>query len=87
MMKNINLIFDAFFQNIVEKSLKIHSYSGSGGFYYPFNINFLNSNGYIQLDVGENLLKNQSLLCILSFILVVTFLLTYYLPSSLCFSS
>ena len=46
---------------------------------------FLNSNGYIQLDVGENLLKNpiSALYTPFSFILVYeAFLLIYYLPSS-----
>jgi hypothetical protein len=46
---------------------------------------FLNTNGYIQLDVGENLLKNpiSALYTPFSFILIYeAFLLIYYLPSS-----
>ena len=86
MMKNINLIFDTIFSKYSRgKFEKFILILAAVGFITHLMLIFLNSNGYIQLDVGENLLKNpiSALYTPFSFILVYeAFLLIYYLPSS-----
>ena len=86
MMKNINLIFDTIFSKYSRgKFEKFILILAAVGFITHLILIFLNSNGYIQLDVGENLLKNpiSALYTPFSFILVYeAFLLIYYLPSS-----
>ena len=86
MMKNINLIFDTIFSKYSRgKFEKFILILAALGFITHLMLIFLNSNGYIQLDVGENLLKNpiSALYTPFSFILVYeAFLLIYYLPSS-----
>lgn len=85
-MKNINLIFDTIFSKYSRgKFEKFILILAAVGFITHLMLIFLNSNGYIQLDVGENLLKNpiSALYTPFSFILVYeAFLLIYYLPSS-----
>ena len=85
-MKNINLIFDTIFSKYSRgKFEKFILILAAVGFITHLILIFLNSNGYIQLDVGENLLKNpiSALYTPFSFILVYeAFLLIYYLPSS-----
>ena len=86
MMKNINLIFDTIFSKYSRgKFEKFILILAAVGFITHLMLIFLNSNGYIQLDVGDNLLKNpiSALYTPFSFILVYeAFLLIYYLPSS-----
>ena len=86
MMKNVNLIFDTIFSKYSRgKFEKFILVLAAVGFITHLILIFLNSNGYIQLDVGENLLKNpiSALYTPFSFILVYeAFLLIYYLPSS-----
>ena len=86
MMKNVNLIFDTIFSKYSRgKFEKFILILAAVGFITHLILIFLNSNGYIQLDVGENLLKNpiSALYTPFSFILVYeAFLLIYYLPSS-----
>ena len=86
MMKNINLIFDTIFSKYSRgKFEKFILILAAIGFITHLMLIFLNSNGYIQLDVGDNLLKNpiSALYTPFSFILVYeAFLLIYYLPSS-----
>tara|TARA_B100002019_G_scaffold199355_1_gene172737 strand:- start:1398 stop:2267 length:870 start_codon:yes stop_codon:yes gene_type:complete len=86
MMKNINLIFDTIFSKYSRgKFEKFILILAALGFITHLMLIFLNSNGYIQLDVGDNLLKNpiSALYTPFSFILVYeAFLLIYYLPSS-----
>ena len=86
MMKNINLIFDTIFSKYSRgKFEKFILILAAVGFITHLILIFLNSNGYIQLDVGKNLLKNpiSALYTPFSFILVYeAFLLIYYLPSS-----
>ena len=86
MMKNINLIFDTIFSKYSRgKFEKFILILAAVGFITHLMLIFLNSNGYIQLDVGKNLLKNpiSALYTPFSFILVYeAFLLIYYLPSS-----
>ena len=85
-MKNINLIFDTIFSKYSRgKFEKFILILAAVGFITHLILIFLNSNGYIQLDVGKNLLKNpiSALYTPFSFILVYeAFLLIYYLPSS-----
>lgn len=85
-MKNINLIFDTIFSKYSRgKFEKFILILAALGFITHLMLIFLNSNGYIQLDVGDNLLKNpiSALYTPFSFILVYeAFLLIYYLPSS-----
>lgn len=85
-MKNINLIFDTIFSKYSRgKFEKFILILAAVGFITHLMLIFLNSNGYIQLDVGKNLLKNpiSALYTPFSFILVYeAFLLIYYLPSS-----
>ena len=85
-MKNVNLIFDTIFSKYSRgKFEKFILILAAVGFITHLILIFLNSNGYIQLDVGENLLKNpiSALYTPFSFILVYeAFLLIYYLPSS-----
>lgn len=85
-MKNINLIFDTIFSKYSRgKFEKFILILAAVGFITHLMLIFLNSNGYIQLDVGDNLLKNpiSALYTPFSFILVYeAFLLIYYLPSS-----
>jgi len=85
-MKNVNLIFDTIFSKYSRgKFEKFILVLAAVGFITHLILIFLNSNGYIQLDVGENLLKNpiSALYTPFSFILVYeAFLLIYYLPSS-----
>ena len=86
MMKYVNLIFDTIFSKYSRgKFEKFILILAAVGFITHLILIFLNSNGYIQLDVGENLLKNpiSALYTPFSFILVYeAFLLIYYLPSS-----
>ena len=86
MMKNVNLIFDTIFSKYSRgKFEKFILVLAAVGFITHLVLIFLNSNGYIQMDVGENLLKNpiSALYTPFSFILVYeAFLLIYYLPSS-----
>tara|TARA_B100000674_G_scaffold452540_1_gene424137 strand:- start:50 stop:919 length:870 start_codon:yes stop_codon:yes gene_type:complete len=86
MMKNVNLIFDTIFSKYSRgKFEKFILILAAMGFITHLMLIFLNSNGYIQVDVGENLLKNpiSALYTPFSFILVYeAFLLIYYLPSS-----
>ncbi len=85
-MKNVNLIFDTIFSKYSRgKFEKFILILAAMGFITHLMLIFLNSNGYIQVDVGENLLKNpiSALYTPFSFILVYeAFLLIYYLPSS-----
>ncbi len=85
-MKNVNLIFDTIFSKYSRgKFEKFILVLAAVGFITHLVLIFLNSNGYIQMDVGENLLKNpiSALYTPFSFILVYeAFLLIYYLPSS-----
>ena len=86
MMKNINLIFDTIFSKYSRgKFEKFILILAAMGFITHLMLIFLNSNGYIQVDIGGNLLKNpiSALYTPFSFILVYeAFLLIYYLPSS-----
>jgi len=86
MIKNVNLIFDTIFSKYSRgKFEKFILVLAAVGFITHLVLIFLNSNGYIQMDVGENLLKNpiSALYTPFSFILVYeAFLLIYYLPSS-----
>jgi hypothetical protein len=86
MMKNVNLIFDTIFSKYSRgKFEKFILILAAIGFITHLMLIFLNTNGYIQLDVGENLLKNpiSALYTPFSFILIYeAFLLIYYLPSS-----
>tara|TARA_Y100000768_G_scaffold116538_1_gene86074 strand:- start:1865 stop:2734 length:870 start_codon:yes stop_codon:yes gene_type:complete len=86
MMKNVNLIFDTIFSKYSRgKFEKFILILAAMGFITHLMLIFLNSNGYIQVDVGGNLLKNpiSALYTPFSFILVYeAFLLIYYLPSS-----
>ncbi len=86
MMKNVNLIFDTIFSKYSRgKFEKFILILAAIGFITHLMLIFLNNNGYIQLDVGENLLKNpiSALYTPFSFILIYeAFLLIYYLPSS-----
>mgnify|MGYP001429617276 FL=1 len=86
MMKNVNLIFDTIFSKYSRgKFEKFILILAAMGFITHLMLIFLNSNGYIQLDIGGNLLKNpiSALYTPFSFILVYeAFLLIYYLPSS-----
>tara|TARA_B100001057_G_scaffold248965_2_gene249219 strand:+ start:51508 stop:52377 length:870 start_codon:yes stop_codon:yes gene_type:complete len=86
MMKNVNLIFDTIFSKYSRGNFeKFILVLAAVGFITHLVLIFLNSNGYIQMDVGENLLKNpiSALYTPFSFILVYeAFLLIYYLPSS-----
>ena len=86
MMKNVNLIFDTIFSKYSRgKFEKFILILAAIGFITHLMLIFLNINGYIQLDVGENLLKNpiSALYTPFSFILIYeAFLLIYYLPSS-----
>jgi len=86
MMKNVNLIFDTIFSKHSRgKFEKFILILAAMGFITHLMLIFLNSNGYIQLDIGGNLLKNpiSALYTPFSFILVYeAFLLIYYLPSS-----
>tara|TARA_B100000902_G_scaffold131027_1_gene129872 strand:+ start:5443 stop:6309 length:867 start_codon:yes stop_codon:yes gene_type:complete len=85
-MKNVNLIFDTIFSKYSRgKFEKFILILAAIGFITHLMLIFLNNNGYIQLDVGENLLKNpiSALYTPFSFILIYeAFLLIYYLPSS-----
>ncbi len=85
-MKNVNLIFDTIFSKYSRgKFEKFILILAAMGFITHLMLIFLNSNGYIQVDVGGNLLKNpiSALYTPFSFILVYeAFLLIYYLPSS-----
>jgi len=85
-MKNVNLIFDTIFSKYSRgKFEKFILILAAIGFITHLMLIFLNINGYIQLDVGENLLKNpiSALYTPFSFILIYeAFLLIYYLPSS-----
>jgi len=85
-MKNVNLIFDTIFSKYSRgKFEKFILILAAMGFITHLMLIFLNSNGYIQLDIGGNLLKNpiSALYTPFSFILVYeAFLLIYYLPSS-----
>ena len=85
-MKYVNLIFDTIFSKYSRgKFEKFILILAAMGFITHLMLIFLNSNGYIQLDVGGNLLKNpiSALYTPFSFILVYeAFLLIYYLPSS-----
>lgn len=86
MMNNVNLIFDTIFSKYSRgKFEKFILILAAIGFITHLMLIFLNTNGYIQLDVGENLLKNpiSALYTPFSFILIYeAFLLIYYLPSS-----
>ncbi len=86
MMINVNLIFDTIFSKYSRgKFEKFILILAAIGFITHLMLIFLNINGYIQLDVGENLLKNpiSALYTPFSFILIYeAFLLIYYLPSS-----
>ncbi len=86
MMKYVNLIFDTIFSKYSRgKFEKFILILAAMGFITHLMLIFLNSNGYIQLDIGGNLLKNpiSALYTPFSFILVYeAFLLIYYLPSS-----
>ena len=86
MMKNVNLIFDTIFSKYSRgKFEKFILILAAMGFITHLMLIFLNSNGYIQVDIGGNLLKNpiSALYTPFSFILVYeAFLLIYYLPSS-----
>ena len=86
MMKNVNLIFDTIFSKYSRgKFEKFILILAAIGFVTHLILIFLNSYGYIQPDVGVNLLKNpiSALYTPFSFILVYeAFLLIYYLPSS-----
>ena len=86
MMKNVNLIFDTIFSKYSRgKFEKFILILAAMGFITHLMLIFLNSNGFIQLDIGGNLLKNpiSALYTPFSFILVYeAFLLIYYLPSS-----
>ena len=85
-MKNVNLIFDTIFSKYSRgKFEKFILILAAMGFITHLMLIFLNSNGYIQVDIGGNLLKNpiSALYTPFSFILVYeAFLLIYYLPSS-----
>tara|TARA_B100000925_G_scaffold159863_1_gene120003 strand:+ start:336 stop:1202 length:867 start_codon:yes stop_codon:yes gene_type:complete len=85
-MKYVNLIFDTIFSKYSRgKFEKFILILAAMGFITHLMLIFLNSNGYIQLDIGGNLLKNpiSALYTPFSFILVYeAFLLIYYLPSS-----
>ena len=85
-MKNVNLIFDTIFSKYSRgKFEKFILILAAMGFITHLMLIFLNSNGFIQLDIGGNLLKNpiSALYTPFSFILVYeAFLLIYYLPSS-----
>jgi len=85
-MKNVNLIFDTIFSKYSRgKFEKFILILAAIGFVTHLILIFLNSYGYIQPDVGVNLLKNpiSALYTPFSFILVYeAFLLIYYLPSS-----
>jgi len=86
MMKYVNLIFDTIFSKYSRgKFEKFILILAAMGFITHLMLIFLNSNGFIQLDIGGNLLKNpiSALYTPFSFILVYeAFLLIYYLPSS-----
>ena len=86
MMKNINLIFDTIFSKYSRgKFEKFILILAAVGFITHLMLIFLNSNGYIQLDVGDNLLQKSNLCLIYSFSFILVyeaFLLIYYLPSS-----
>jgi len=85
-MKYVNLIFDTIFSKYSRgKFEKFILILAAMGFITHLMLILLNSNGYIQLDIGGNLLKNpiSALYTPFSFILVYeAFLLIYYLPSS-----
>jgi hypothetical protein len=85
-MKYVNLIFDTIFSKYSRgKFEKFILILAAMCFITHLMLIFLNSNGYIQLDIGGNLLKNpiSALYTPFSFILVYeAFLLIYYLPSS-----
>tara|TARA_B100000927_G_scaffold161276_1_gene129967 strand:+ start:698 stop:1564 length:867 start_codon:yes stop_codon:yes gene_type:complete len=85
-MKYVNLIFDTIFSKYSRgKFEKFILILAAMGFITHLMLIFLNSNGFIQLDIGGNLLKNpiSALYTPFSFILVYeAFLLIYYLPSS-----